>query len=111
MIAGMVPMALGTGEGGEQTAPLGRAVVGGLIFTSFTTLLILPAIFAMVMGRSGVGSSSLHPDDPESPYFSHAALPIGAHTPAVHQSASENIDDAIFPLEDLDPPAEENKTS
>ena len=42
MIAGMVPMALGLGEGGEQTAPLGRAVIGGLIAATFATLLILP---------------------------------------------------------------------
>jgi predicted RND superfamily exporter protein len=69
MIAGMVPMALGVGEGGEQTAPLGRAVIGGLAVATFATLLILPAVFAVVQGRSGVRSPSLDPDDPESPNF------------------------------------------
>jgi multidrug efflux pump subunit AcrB len=68
MIAGMVPMSLGLGDGGEQTAPLGRAVIGGLLVATFSTLFILPAVFAVVMGRSGTRSSSVDPDDPESPY-------------------------------------------
>jgi RND family efflux transporter MFP subunit len=69
MIAGMVPMALALGEGGEQTAPLGRAVIGGLVAATVTTLLVLPALFALVQGRSGRHSASLDPDDAESPYF------------------------------------------
>src|SRR5256885_1414223 len=52
MIAGMLPMALGLGEGGEQTAPLGRAVVGGLAGATLATLLVLPALFAILLGRS-----------------------------------------------------------
>ena len=48
MIAGMMPMALGLGEGGEQTAPLGRAVIGGLALATVATLLVLPAVFALV---------------------------------------------------------------
>ena len=52
MIAGMIPMAIGMGDGGEQTAPLGRAVVGGLLAATLTTLFILPAIFAAVLGKS-----------------------------------------------------------
>ena len=51
MIAGMMPMALGLGEGGEQTAPLGRAVIGGLIGATCATLVILPAIFATLQSR------------------------------------------------------------
>ncbi len=70
MIAGMIPMAIGMGDGGEQTAPLGRAVVGGLLAATLTTLFILPAIFAAVLGTSSARSPSLHPDDPESSYFS-----------------------------------------
>jgi multidrug efflux pump subunit AcrB len=73
MIAGMVPMALGMGEGGEQTAPLGRAVIGGLIAATFATLLILPAIFAVVLGKSKARSASVHPDNPESAHFSPSA--------------------------------------
>ncbi|HEY4203918.1 MAG TPA: efflux RND transporter permease subunit [Xanthobacteraceae bacterium] len=48
MIIGMAPMALGLGEGGEQNAPLGRAVVGGLIFATFATLMFVPVVFSMV---------------------------------------------------------------
>jgi RND family efflux transporter MFP subunit len=52
MIAGMVPMALGFGEGGEQTASLGRAVIGGLLAATFGTTMILPHVFAIVLGKS-----------------------------------------------------------
>jgi len=51
MIIGMVPMALGMGEGGEQNAPLGRAVIGGLIFATVATLLFVPVIFSMIHGH------------------------------------------------------------
>nr|MBP8257606.1 efflux RND transporter permease subunit [Opitutaceae bacterium] len=62
MIAGMLPLALGTGEGGDQTAPLGRAVVGGLALATFATLFALPAFFALLASRK-VRSVSLHPQD------------------------------------------------
>lgn len=51
MIIGMAPMALGLGEGGEQNAPLGRAVIGGLIFATFATLIFVPVVFSMVHKR------------------------------------------------------------
>jgi multidrug efflux pump subunit AcrB len=66
MIAGMVPMALGLGEGGEQTAPLGRAVIGGLALATVATLLVLPAAFALIQGSAHRRSASLHPDDARS---------------------------------------------
>lgn len=69
MIAGMMPAALGLGEGGEQIAPLGRAVVGGLAAATLMTLLVLPAIFALVQGRAHRRSASLDPRDSESPQF------------------------------------------
>lgn len=69
MIAGMVPMALGFGEGGDQTAPLGRAVIGGLIASTVATLTLLPAVFALAMNGSSTVSVSLSPTDPESPHF------------------------------------------
>jgi len=69
MIAGMLPMALALGEGGEQVAPLGRAVIGGLIAATVATLLVLPAIFAVVQGGASTASASLDPDDPESPHY------------------------------------------
>ncbi|MEY4090706.1 MAG: Swarming motility protein SwrC [Verrucomicrobiota bacterium] len=68
MIAGMLPLALGMGEGGDQTAPLGRAVVGGLLFATFATLFFLPPVFAVLTGRK-VASASLDPDDPVSRHF------------------------------------------
>lgn len=54
MIIGMLPMSLGMGEGGEQNAPLGRAVIGGLIVATFTTLLIVPLIYSRLRGRQPV---------------------------------------------------------
>ncbi|HEY2658113.1 MAG TPA: efflux RND transporter permease subunit [Caulobacteraceae bacterium] len=57
MIIGMAPMALGLGEGGEQNAPLGRAVIGGLVFATFATLLFVPVVFSMVHGRKAAQSS------------------------------------------------------
>jgi multidrug efflux pump subunit AcrB len=53
MIIGMVPMAVGLGEGGEQNAPLGRAVIGGLVFATFATLFFVPCVFSMIHGRRG----------------------------------------------------------
>ena len=50
MIIGMVPMALGLGDGGEQNAPLGRAVIGGLLFATVSTLLFVPAFFSVLQG-------------------------------------------------------------
>src|SRR5205823_11190828 len=69
MIAGMAPMALGWGEGAEQTAPLARAVVGGLAAATLATLIVLPTVFALVQGGTGRSSASLDPDDPESPHY------------------------------------------
>jgi multidrug efflux pump subunit AcrB len=63
MIAGMLPMAVGLGEGGSQTAPLGRAVVGGLTGATIATLIVLPAIFAIVQGERTRKSASLLPAD------------------------------------------------
>lgn len=63
MIAGMLPMALAIGEGGEQSAPLGRAVIGGLVASTLTVLLILPVIYAMTQRRASRASGSWHPDD------------------------------------------------
>jgi multidrug efflux pump subunit AcrB len=51
MIIGMAPMALGLGEGGEQNAPLGRAVIGGLLFATFATLIFVPVVFSFAHKR------------------------------------------------------------
>ncbi len=53
MIIGMIPMSLGLGEGGEQNAPLGRAVIGGLLLATCATLFFVPVVFRLVHGRKG----------------------------------------------------------
>jgi len=62
MIAGMIPMALGLGEGGEQTAPLGRAVIGGLSASTVATLLTLPALYVIGAARNTTSPSLLEPE-------------------------------------------------
>jgi multidrug efflux pump subunit AcrB len=69
MFAGMLPMALGLGEGGDQSAPLGRAVIGGLIAATLATLFILPAVFAILRNRASRVSKSLDATDPQSGHF------------------------------------------
>ena len=69
MMAGMLPMALGIGEGGDQIAPLGVAVIGGLLFSMFSTLLFLPLIYKTLVGKHAFESVSLNPDDNHSKYF------------------------------------------
>jgi multidrug efflux pump subunit AcrB len=65
MIIGMAPMALGLGEGGEQNAPLGRAVIGGLSVATIATLLFVPAVFALIHGGKARASRAA-PDRPAS---------------------------------------------
>ncbi|MCC9073579.1 efflux RND transporter permease subunit [Flavobacterium sp. F-65] len=69
MIAGMLPMAIGHGEGGEQVAPLGRAVIGGLIASSFSVLLLLPLVFVWIQGKASTQSPSLDPEDENSAHY------------------------------------------
>jgi len=64
MIIGMVPMAVGLGEGGEQNAPLGRAVIGGLVFATFATLFFVPCVFSMIHGRRARRPSQPEPLSP-----------------------------------------------
>jgi CzcA family heavy metal efflux pump len=67
MIIGMAPMALGLGEGGEQNAPLGRAVIGGLVFATCATLMFVPVIFSIVHGRKATKARAATPT-PEEAY-------------------------------------------
>jgi multidrug efflux pump subunit AcrB len=69
MIFGMVPLAIGFGEGGPQAAPLGRAVIGGLTLSTFATLTILPLIYAILQRNASTTSPSLNPMDPTSRYY------------------------------------------
>jgi multidrug efflux pump subunit AcrB len=66
MTAGMIPMAIALGSGAEATAPLGRAVIGGLLAATLATLTILPMVFAIMQRNAKTTSLSLDPDDPES---------------------------------------------
>jgi multidrug efflux pump subunit AcrB len=72
MIAGMIPMAFGIGEGSEQATPLGRAVIGGLLVATIATLTVLPAVYAILQRQALKYSPSLHPDDPASRYYENA---------------------------------------
>lgn len=69
MVVGMIPMASGFGEGGDQAAPLGLAVIGGLIASTFAALLILPLLFAWVQQKTTTISVSLDPEDRESKHY------------------------------------------
>jgi len=78
MVVGMIPMASGLGEAGDQSSPLGRAVIGGLIASTFAALFILPLAFAWGQGKATTQSVSLDPEDKDSIHF----IP-GLH-PATH---------------------------
>lgn len=69
MVMGMLPMAIGHGEGGDQVSPLGRAVIGGLVASTFAVLIILPLVFAWVQGKVATTSISLDPEDEESTHY------------------------------------------
>jgi multidrug efflux pump subunit AcrB len=63
MVIGMLPMSLGLGEGGEQNAPLGRAVIGGLIFATIATLIFVPVVFSVIHrkhGKAPAGAPGAH---------------------------------------------------
>lgn len=69
MTTGMLPMALALEEGSQMQAPLGRAVIGGLLASTLSTLLVLPAVFSLLLGNRKPVPVSIDPDDPESKQF------------------------------------------
>jgi multidrug efflux pump subunit AcrB len=79
MVVGMVPTAMALGEGAEQAAPLGRAVIGGLIASTLATLLVLPAIYSIVARKGPARVASLDPDDPAHAFHAqaHESAPEG----------------------------------
>ncbi len=87
MISGMIPMSLGLEEGSEQNAPLGRAVIGGMAFATFATLLVLPAVFTLLLNQTSTQSPSLDPDDPASSHYDPIHTTPGAN--GHHQGATE----------------------
>ncbi len=78
MVVGMLPMASGIGDGGDQAAPLGRAVVGGLIASTFAALIILPLVFSWVQGKTSTASVSLDPEDKASAHYIPGLNPSGS---------------------------------
>jgi multidrug efflux pump subunit AcrB len=86
MIFGMIPMAIGASEGGAQAAPLGRAVIGGLLVSTFATLTILPSIYAILQSRASIKSPSLNPMDPLSPYYDGDDFPTPEEANGVQES-------------------------
>jgi multidrug efflux pump subunit AcrB len=92
MLLGTLPMALALEEGSEMTAPLGRAVIGGLFVSTFATLLVVPAMFALAMGDKIKVSPSIDPDDPGS---RHHDLGQPA-APAVHDRPQTEEPQTLF---------------
>lgn len=79
MTIGMVPMSLALEAGSQMQAPLGRAVIGGLVLSTFCTLLIVPSMFVVVIGNRTAHSPSVHPDDPESKHYDPSVKHNGQH--------------------------------
>jgi multidrug efflux pump subunit AcrB len=73
MIAGMIPMAAGLSESGQQTAPLGRAVIGGMVASLLTTLAVMRTLYVLITPKGRARQPSLDPDDPASSYFEGTA--------------------------------------
>ncbi len=93
MTVGMVPMALALERGSQMQAPLGLAVIGGLVMSTFATLLVLPSIFAIVLGRKQAHSPSICPDDPESTWYDPE---VYAHVDEVNQQVQPSDDYAVW---------------
>jgi multidrug efflux pump subunit AcrB len=85
MIIGMLPMSLGLGEGGEQNAPLGRAVIGGLLLATFTTLIFVPVVYSLLRRRAPethVEPELRDPSDPYANYTGHEEVHEESNEPA-----------------------------
>jgi multidrug efflux pump subunit AcrB len=87
MTVGMVPMALALERGSEMQAPLGRAVIGGLVVSTFATLLIVPSVFALLVGNRASVSASVDPDDPKSQHYHPLTVADGGGPAGKHSFA------------------------
>jgi multidrug efflux pump subunit AcrB len=104
MSVGMVPMALALERGSQMQAPLGRAVIGGLVMSTFATLLVVPAIFALVIGRKSYRTPSIYPDDRESAYYDATVFAdtvdkgqtAKRDSTAAHDLVSQHTDDELL---------------
>jgi multidrug efflux pump subunit AcrB len=93
MTVGMVPMSMALEAGSQMEAPLGRAVIGGLLMSTVATLLVVPSVFALVLGSSKRHSLSVHPDDAESPFYDPPQrAPEPESEPELALAASSNGD-------------------
>jgi len=97
MIAGMIPMALGWNEGGEQTAPLGRAVIGGLAAATLATLVVLPTVFAIIQGGAGRRSASIDPADSDSSYYEPELWSGAPHATAIANGDAQGHELTLAP--------------
>ncbi len=95
MTVGMVPMALALERGSQMQAPLGRAVIGGLVMSTFATLLVVPSIFALVIGRKTYGSPSIYPDDRESVHYDPNVFAHDTEKEAVAHPVAEDAHELV----------------
>ncbi len=93
MTVGMVPMALALERGSQMQAPLGLAVIGGLVMSTFATLLVLPSVFAIIIGNKAAHSASMYPDDKRS---SHYDPLVFAHVDEFHKEVEPSEDYAVW---------------
>jgi Fe2+ transport system protein FeoA len=93
MTVGMVPMALALERGSQMQAPLGLAVIGGLVMSTFATLLVLPSVFAIVIGGRTARSPSIYPDDPESAHYDPHVF---SHVDEYESEVTSSEDDAAW---------------
>ncbi len=95
MTVGMVPMALALEKGSQMQAPLGLAVIGGLVMSTFATLLVLPSVFAMVIGGRMAVSPSIYPDDPDSKHYDPRVFlnepPLAHHGKPGHDAEADHV--------------------
>jgi len=107
MTVGMVPMALALERGSQMQAPLGRAVIGGLVMSSLATLLVVPSIFALVIGRKTHSSPSIYPDDRESAQFDPNVF-VNELAPGHDGRNGRDVEDGRQGRDGRDTPAEQN---
>jgi multidrug efflux pump subunit AcrB len=93
MTVGMVPMALALERGSQMQAPLGLAVIGGLVMSTFATLLVLPSIFAVVIGEKTAHSPSMYPDDRDSAHYDPR---VYAHVDEIDRTVTPSDDYAVW---------------
>jgi len=111
MTVGMVPMALALERGSQMQAPLGRAVIGGLVMSTFATLLVVPSIFALVIGKKVASSPSIYPGDPASAHYDPHALADESESAPDGRWTGEEIEAGDDAKSSKPPPAGQSESS